>query len=272
MSGGARIVRWRHGAWSGRLDVTAGVAPGVVLATATAGGRRSRHAVSRRLAGGEAVWWIKRYVAPQGHRAWRAWRMGVALRTAGFHAPCGILVGSDGREGILLTRDVGLPAVVEQVSALQRAGTPRGKWRFLRRLGHEVGRLHEAGFVHGDLVPSNLRSDGDRFAWLDHDRTRRSGLLVWWQGWRNLVQLGRFVIPGVALTDRARVLAGYAEARGLSRRARHRLAARVVAKTRARRTAIDGIPREAAAAAGFGTLMRAGGPFDPVRSGEDAAG
>ena len=82
-------------------------------------------------------------------------------------------------------------------------------------------------------------------------------------GCRNLVQLGRFVVPGLTLTDRARVLGAYAAGRGLSRRAHRRLARWLVAKTMARRCAIDRIPEAAAARAGFRELMRSGGPFDP---------
>ena len=81
---------------------------------------------------------------------------------------------------------------------------------------------------------------------------------------RNLVQLGRFVVPGVTLTDRARVLAAYATGRRLSRAARRRLARWVVRKTTARRCAIDRIPPAVAERAGFRELMRSGGPFDPA--------
>src|SRR5207247_1077493 len=80
----------------------------------------------------------------------------------------------------------------------------------------------------------------------DNDRTRRSRLLVRLAGCRNLVQLGRFVVPGLTLTDRARVLAAYAAGRGLSRRAQRRLARWLIAKTMARRCAIDRIPEAAA--------------------------
>jgi len=104
--------------------------------------------------------------------------------------------------------------------------------------------------------------EGPELVLLDHDRTRRGRLLGWWGARRNLVQLGRFVVPGVSVTDRARVLAAYARRRGLGRRARHRLARWVVAKTVARRCVVDGIPPAAAARAGFATLMRSGGPFD----------
>ena len=116
--------------------------------------------------------------------------------------------------------------------------------------------------MHGDLVPPNVRVVGERFVFLDNDRTRRSALLVRMAGRRNLVQLGRFVVPGLTLTDRARVLAAYARGRGLSRERRRRLARWLVRKTTARRCAIDRIPAATAARAGFRELMRSGGAFD----------
>jgi len=73
--------------------------------------------------------------------------------------------------------------------------------------------------VAGDLVPANvwlLRSAaGDRLALLDHDRTRAGGTPACWRrARRNLVQLNRFVLPGVLATDRARVYRAYAAGRG----------------------------------------------------------
>jgi hypothetical protein len=133
----------------------------------------------------------------------------------------------------------------------------------LRALGAEVARLHQAGFVHGDLVPPNVRRTDAGFVFLDNDRTRRMPLAL--VARRNLVQLGRFVVPGVTVTDRARVLWAYAAGRGWSRRRRHRVAGWLLRKITARRCAIDGIAPEAAARVGFRALMRSGGPFDPAR-------
>src|SRR5207253_11452675 len=141
------------------------------------------------------------------------------------------------------------------------------KRALLGRLGAEVARLHRAGFVHGDLVPANIRLVGECFVFLDNDRTRRSRLLVRLAGRRNLVQLGRFVVPGLTLTDRARVLAAYAAGRALSRARRLRLARWVVAKTIARRCAIDSIPAATARSTGFRELMRSGGPSYPCGAG-----
>jgi Ser/Thr protein kinase RdoA (MazF antagonist) len=173
-----------------------------------------------------------------------------------------------GHAGLLVTRAV---QGHDLVAALAAAQPRREKRALLRALGTVVGRLHAAGFVHGDLVPPNLWLDaGGHFVFLDNDRTRQSRLLVGLAGRRNLVQLGRFVVPGVTTTDRARVLAAYAAVRGLSPRAHRRLARWLVHKTVARRCAIDHIPHAAAMRAGFRELMRSGGPFDPAAPAREA--
>jgi len=256
-----RHVRWRHDGWRGVMDVEAGVAPGrLVAAAGDATGRRSRHAWTRALDGVHAGLWLKVYPAPDGRRAWRAWRMGGALAASGFDVPDGVLVGVRRRAGVLVTREVGGRALLDVVATTHGAA----KRELLRALGRAVGALHAAGFVHGDLVPSNVQVRDGAIAFLDHDRTRRGHALVWWGARRNLVQLGRFVAPGVGLGDRVRVLAAYADRRGLSRRARRRLARWVAAKVTERRIAIDRIPAEQALRAGHERLMRSGGPFDPA--------
>jgi hypothetical protein len=258
---GARYARWRHDGWRGLMEVEAGIAPGAILAAASdAEGRRSRHARTRALEGAHAGLWLKVYPAPDGWRARRAWRMGRALAAAGFEVPDAVLVGVRRRAGVLLTRDVGGGELLDVVARLAGAS----KRECLRALGRAVGALHAAGFVHGDLVPSNVRVRDGAVAFLDHDRTRRGHALVWWGGRRNLVQLGRFVVPGIGLADRMRVLGAYADRRGLSRRARRRLARWVAAKVTERRIAIDHLPPEQARRAGHGRLMRSGGPFDPA--------
>ncbi|MHC4994890.1 MAG: lipopolysaccharide kinase InaA family protein [Planctomycetota bacterium] len=48
--------------------------------------------------------------------------------------------------------------------------------RLLEVAGHEIARLHEAGFTHGDFLPANvfLTPDDQRLVFLDNDRTQRS--------------------------------------------------------------------------------------------------
>ena len=265
----ARLVAWRHGEWHGIVDLAAGVAPGALVARADVaraddeGGRRSRHARTWPLEGAHTGLWLKVYPAPDGPRARRAWKMGGALAAAGFDVPDGVLVGVRQRAGVLITRDVGGRALLDAVASARG----EAKRDLLRALGRAVGALHAAGFVHGDLVPSNVQVRDGAIAFLDHDRTRRGHALVWWGGRRNLVQLGRFVVPRLTATDRARVLGAYAAGRGLGRPRRRRLAAWLVGRIVARRCAIDRIAPAEAARAGFRQLMRSGGPFDPLASG-----
>jgi Ser/Thr protein kinase RdoA (MazF antagonist) len=232
-------------------------------AAATAAARTSRHARLVRVPTAAGAVFVKTWAPPGGWRARRAFRMGEALRRAGFAAPETLAAAWRSGEGLLVTRDVGGEDLLDAVAGRRGAA----KRALLHALGATVGRLHDAGFVHGDLVPSNLRVDGDRIVFLDNDRTRRSRFLVALAGRRNLVQLGRFVVPGMTLADRARVLRAYAVMRGLSRGPRRRLAWWVVAKTTARRCAIDRIPADAARAAGYRELMRSGGRFDATAEG-----
>jgi hypothetical protein len=256
-------VRWREGAWRGWIDPRARLDPRACLAAAEAApGRTSRHARTVRLAAPDGDVFVKTYPAPGGYRALRAFRIGEALRAAGFGAPDVVVAATRGRDGLLVTHDAGGEDLLGAVAA--RRDDRRAKRALLRALGGEVARLHAAGFVHGDLVPPNVRVAGGRFVFLDNDRTRRSRALVVVGGRRNLVQLGRFVVPGVGVTDRARVLDAYARGRGLSRDARRRLARWLVAKTIARRCAIDRIAAADAARAGYRELMRSGGAFDPA--------
>jgi len=95
-----------------------------------------------------------------------------------------------------------------------RAGAVATKRAILRALGAEIARLHRGGFVHGDLTPFNIFivcGEPPRFVLLDHERTRRSFFLGRTRRQlRNLVQLGRFNLPGLSRTDRLRTLAAYA--------------------------------------------------------------
>jgi hypothetical protein len=254
-------VPWRAEGWKGWVDPGAGVDPVACLAAAAAApGRASRHARTLQLPGAGGAVFVKTYPGPGGWRATRAFRMGEALRAAGLGAPTVVAAARRAGAGLLVTRDAGGEDLASAIAG--RRAARQVKRALLRALGTEVARLHRAGFVHGDLVPPNVRLVGNRFVFLDNDRTRRSRLLVLLVGRRNLVQLGRFVVAGVTLTDRARVLAAYAAERRLSARARRRLAGWLVRKTVARRCTIDRIPQATAARAGFRELMRSGGPFD----------
>jgi hypothetical protein len=260
-------IGWAADGWRGYLRADVPVAPDRILAVVAAGGgRRSRHAHTQRVDLDGVVVYVKSYPAPGARRAWRAYRMGRTLAEAGFRVPEALLVGRRGGEGVLVTAEVVAPSLLDAIAAAQRGAVrASAKRRLLDMLGTQVGQLHAAGFVHGDLVPSNLLAERNALVLLDHDRTRRGPPLVWWGARRNLVQLGRFVVPGITVSDRLRVLRAYATARRLRPHARRRLARWLVGATMARRCRIDNVPPGDARRAGFREVMRSGGPFDPVR-------
>jgi serine/threonine protein kinase len=137
----------------------------------------------------------------------------------------------------------------------------RRKRAYLKQLAREIRGMHEEGFVHGDLIPSNIlvQSEGEEIAfyYLDHDRTRRYPPWFPQRLWkRNLVQLNRFVLAGISLQDRIRFLKYYLNGRPWGRRERQ-LALWLEAKTRKRRRECDQVE----ARVSFRELMRWNGPF-----------
>ncbi len=159
------------------------------------------------------------------------------LANAGFEVPPVWVLGSnqsDHRELIVSPRAQGMGPL----QALARCGMDLPtKRRFLHELGAEIARLHRAGLVHGDLTPFNVFIEAGtptRFIFLDHERTRSNyGCGSRRRSLRNLVQLGRFSLPGLTRSDRLRVMYAYAEAIGapdrrqLTRRVGRMLAARL---------------------------------------------
>jgi serine/threonine protein kinase len=131
----------------------------------------------------------------------------------------------------------------------------------LKKLALEIRRLHQSGFVHGDLIPTNIwvQAEGSRidFFLIDHDRTRRYPAWLPQSLWkRNLVQLNRFALPGISLHDRMRFLHSYpGVARWRKREAR--LIAWLEEKTRLRRFECERIKAKVS----FRELMRWNGPF-----------
>jgi len=162
---------------------------------------------------------IKRLVrgGPSDHVA----EIAAQLRRDGIDAPLPLLIGvhaSTGRELIVTERVRG--TVMPRFLREQRHDILR-KRAVLRALGAEIAHLHGRGYIHGDLTPFNILLSKDeplRFAFLDHERTRRTWLArLARPRLRNFVQLGRFALPGLTLTDRMRVWCSYAAERRSSR-------------------------------------------------------
>jgi hypothetical protein len=185
-------------------------------------------------------------------RAFGSWRQGMALAALGFNAPSAIAVGKQRglqvarREFILTARIDGMalttflsPNCASHPASLSYK---RDNIRVLARL---VRRFHDAGFVHGDLVASNLflRPGGGsavEFYFMDNDRTRRYPSWLPQPFWRrNLIQLNRMPLPGISLQDRMRFLHAYLDVKRLSK-AERRFAHWLEARTRQRRKECDG--------------------------------
>ncbi len=218
---------------------------------------RSRHAMTylKQIAdrtGSQLEVYIKVYNAPhgaaalkqriRGGRAGNVLRMTQALRRDGFGTPPLVLRGAHLASGqtILVSARAEGVSLPEAIAGAHDRGWTARKRAMLCALGGEVARLHRAGFVHGDLTPYNIfvvQSEPPRFIFLDHDRTRLgfpAGRR--YRQLRNLVQLGRFDLPGLSNADRLRFFRAYAAGLG---RARWRPMARRVARMLARRRRRD---------------------------------
>lgn len=220
--------------------------------------RRSRHASTWQVRIGAAACEIEIFIklmdAPRGVAAIkRLVRSGSAahvaritrlLKDSGFLAPPLAISGREatgGRELIVTLRADG-DGPLRTLQACR--GAVERKRALLHALGAEIARLHRCGFVHGDLTPFNIffvRAEPPRFVFIDHERTRGTSLLGRRRReLRNLVQLGRFDLPGIGATDRMRILAGYT---ALLERREHRRVIRRVNGMLARRIRRDGLVR-----------------------------
>ncbi len=156
-------------------------------------------------------------------KAFRAFKVGRDLCSEQFLTPTSVAAGESRtvrfvRQAFLLTLAVegtSLPRFLqEHFSKSLDASSLKRKREYLMQFALEIRRLHQMGYVPGDLVPYNilvqLRGEGINFIYLDHDRTRRyprwfpHGL---WK--RNLVQLNHFELTGISRWDRIRFLHSY---------------------------------------------------------------
>jgi hypothetical protein len=239
---------------------------------------RHPQTVEARLAvGGRAkVFYLKIFHRTQGisalkdllrqSKAIRCWRKGIALSDSGFSAPFTIAVGEQRRCGLVqrafvLTEGIDGRPIPD---FLGRQGSGRAdtralarKWQGIRFFATLVRRFHQLGFVHGDMVASNIlvtetARDGAKFYFMDNDRTRRFPRWLPQSLWRrNLVQLNRLPLPGISLQDRMRFLHAYLSAEEFSI-ADRKLARWLEWKTRQRRKECDGVD----ASVNFRKLMR----------------
>ena len=198
-------------------------------------------------------------------KAVHSMRQAAALARFNFDAPITIAAGEKRehrflRKAFVLTlglRGQPLPVFlrqqrlgIETVSLLEKRNS-------LKQLALEVRRLHQLGFVHGDLVPTNIFASrsaekGIRLFFMDNDRTPRYPKWfpqVFWR--RNLVQLNRIPLPGITLQDRVRFLSYYLGSKEWGGPER-RLLLWLERKTRQRRSECDSVDANGS----FRQLMR----------------
>jgi len=189
--------------------------------------RRSRHAATFLLRSPsgrqDADLFVKHFDPPAGWERLKSWfrrtrlsrteRITIALRAAGFSVPPILLHGlhRESRREVIVTARAEGDGPILALRGLD--GSIEAKRAVLCALGTEVGRLHGAGFIHGDLTPFNIRivvDEPPRFAFIDNERTRRNAVIARRRRrLRNLVQLGRFALPGITRSDRMRVFRAY---------------------------------------------------------------
>jgi len=147
-------------------------------------------------------------------KARRFWRQGMALCAAGFNVPQTIVFGELRRRGLperslVLTKKIeGQPApafLSDLIYSRENNAEVKMKRRALVQFGALVRRFHDLGFIHGDLVATNIfivgkSTDNTVFYFMDNDRTQRypSWLTVQLRK-RNLVQLNRLPLAHITL-------------------------------------------------------------------------
>ena len=162
-------------------------------------------------------------------KALRFLKQGMALANAGFLVPPAVAAGEKRHFGKLKGAFV-LTAAIEgaplTIFLKENAGRSDAglsvieKRAALKALARQIRRLHDLGFVHGDLVASNIFVCRDaamnlQFVFMDNDRTRRYSKWLPQSLWkRNLVQLNRLPLSSISLQDRIRFFQEYSTAEG----------------------------------------------------------
>ena len=162
-------------------------------------------------------------------KALRFLKQGMALSNAGFLVPPAVAAGEKRHFGMLKGAFV-LTAAIEgaplTIFLKENAGRPDAglsvieKREALKALARQIRRLHDLGFVHGDLVASNIFVCRDaamnlQFVLMDNDRTRRYSKWLPQSLWkRNLVQLNRLPLSSISLQDRIRFFQEYSAPEG----------------------------------------------------------
>jgi len=159
-------------------------------------------------------------------RAFRFWRQGLALTAAGFNVPPTLAAGELRRfrrlqRAFVVTAKIDGQSLPDYLAHLRKTLEGRARMKEKRagivRLARLIRDFHRQGFVHGDLIATNLlianSSQGDLSVFfMDNDRTGRFSMRLFPSLWkRNLIQLNRMPLPEISLQDRMRFLHAYLE-------------------------------------------------------------
>ena len=137
-----------------------------------------------------------------------------ALRKAGIGCPEVVALGEDGRHAFMVTRD---ESAMPELRAILPTLADDERNRLADALGHELARMHDAGFDHPDLFAKHVlvsaERTGFRFCILDWQRSRRRRTVSWHVRCRDLAALDATLHVSLAgYRLRLRFLRAYARA------------------------------------------------------------
>ena len=159
-----------------------------------------------------------------------------AMARAGLGVPSVILAAQRrhgaSRENILMTNQVDGQSVQSLIWPTSDDAACR---QCLREVGRHIARLHQHGFLHGDLLPGNLiQTPGGELVYMDNDRTRKFPWLPLSIRQRNLTQMMYRCMTFLPWSVARSFLDGYFEKLSISESRRRRCIAKVVRNARPR--------------------------------------
>lgn len=149
----------------------------------------------------------------KGSRATRARHNNESLRAANFATPVNLAWGSlaDGREYLFSSAvpGQGVTTWLRETLVDRHGESLTLRRELLSGLGAFIGRMHNAGFTHGDLRTSNVlaQRNGGAFDFflIDNERNQQRQPPAGRDVLRNLMQLNMLLPTDVSNTDRMRV-------------------------------------------------------------------
>ncbi|MFW6060499.1 MAG: lipopolysaccharide kinase InaA family protein [Phycisphaeraceae bacterium] len=184
-------------------------------------------------------WWDDLRWAVGPSRAARVARVTRQLERAGIAVPAIVLALRRRQAGSAEELLVSEAAIGHPLGKTLRDPGPLDTSRqaLLETLGRSLAALHQAGFTHGDLNPTNvlLSLDLARLIYLDNERTRR-----WWPRppaklrRRNLAQMLYRLLPALDYREAQRFLDSYWQAMDIEGKKRRREHLRVLRWVRLR--------------------------------------